>query len=69
MCHREDSASEDSSTESGSVGHPGSFFLLKLHRKNLNDDPALGNNLLFVKEVTRPRQSLDSTRSSWLLSM
>lgn len=53
MCRREDNASEGSSGDAASVGHPGSFFLLKLHRKNLNDDPALGNNLLFLKEMTQ----------------
>lgn len=69
MCYREDNASEGSSAEAGSVGYPGSFFFLTLHRKNLNDDPALGNDLLFLKMMTRLRQSPDSTRSNWLLSM
>lgn len=62
VCYREDNASEGSSADAGSVGYPGSFFLLMLHKKNLNDDPALGNNLLFLKKMTRLRQSPDSTR-------
>lgn len=55
VCCREDNTSGGSSGYAGSVAQPGSFFLLNLHRKHLNDGLALGYNLLFLKELTEPK--------------